>query len=122
MRYRKRLIVIGGGPDVVVGRGIASPGTSTESGRGTVRITVAVTEEACRSGIRVFQLLRTAIRTRKIQDVARLRLYFPEIVERAPVFHAFLDRLYLAGKKDNIVRILGGPHRGRKLELPRLAA
>jgi hypothetical protein len=122
MARTKRLLVIGGGPDVLVARGIVSPGTSAEPGRGTVSIQLALTEDACRSGIRVFQFLGAAIRAGRIRDIARLRLYFPQIVERAPLLHTFLDSLYRAGRRADIARILGKPRRGRKTALPHLAA
>jgi hypothetical protein len=122
MAWTNRLLVIGNGPDVLVARGIISPGTSDETGRGSVSIKLAMTEEACRSGVRVFQLLGAAIRAANIRSIARLRLYFPEIVERAPMLHTFLDSLHRAGRLAEISRILGEPRRGRKAALPHLTA
>lgn len=122
MASRKRLVVIGDGPDVLVARGIISPGTSEEAGSGTVAIKLVLNEEACRSGVRLLQLLSAAIGTGDIRAIARLRLYCPEIVERAPMLHTFLDSLHRAGRSTAIARILGGPRRGRRATLPHLAA
>ena len=124
MRYRKRLVIIGGGPDVFLARGIISPGTS-EGARPRYQITINLTLDldACRFRHPGLSALGRRDTGSANQGDRSPRALFPaDRRARADAARVFLDALHHTRRRREIARILGGPRRGRPTALPHLAA